>query len=402
MDKETESRLKQVGLVIAGSAIIYFLIRENEQKSEEPPVVDLPELQQFIDYTKTIPLGSGTTKYPIYKIANDWTNTSVNEWTSGFYPALTCWIYGKTRSSSDLTKAINTVSTFYTDDGVNWNSHDQYIAIALIKGLNLITQSNPNYTNWKNKAMSHANRLVDIQYNSTIGAIPTYTGSQTVIADSMTMAIPLLIWAYNNSSDTQKKNQYMNIIISHSDVIIRDHFTGKTDAGSVWQRVGYNTNGSVSWKDNNQAENPDKSNPDITWARAQSWVMYGFTELYEFTGLDKYLTAFMGAANFWMSSLSAWSDNGVMKNTIGATYPKYDTSATVIAIASLFKMSRLISDSMLKGAYLAAARLSFNRLISSSYLVNGKLIHGYYNSGATDAETIWGDYFLSETFDRRY
>lgn len=352
-------------------------------------VISSSSLSKFVDHIKAIPLG-GNNKFPIYidQSTKQWAYTQVrNSWTAGFYPALLWWVYGKTGKQEDLIHATDMTNAYLALDNAGWDSHDQYTAaLPYIKGLKYV-----NNVNWKNKALQHANRLVDVQFNPTINAITTSTTNNEVIVDSMTTASPLLIWAYKQIND----NKYLNKLYSHTSIVIRDHFKNRNKNGAVWQGVSYNTNGIVRSKWNRQTE--DNNNKNITWARGQAWMMYGLAELYELTHDDKYKVAFGDVAKFWISSLHTYGDNGVMKNSIGMITGKYDTSGTAIATVALFKMYRLTGSSNI--VWLNAAGLSYNRLISDNYMVNGKLIHGYYYDNINDTEVIWGDYFLSEMFD---
>lgn len=357
--------------------------------------------EQFINHIRNIPIPTSGNRFPIYAnpVTNSWTYTGIGAWTAGYYPALLWWVYEQTGNSADLTKAISTTNQYAALDNVNIDTHDQYIAaLPYIKGLKHV-----NNTIWKNKALSHANRLVNVQFNPVIGAVPMTTTSRDVISDSMSAGtVPLLIWSYKNSPSESDKINYINKLKSHVNVVTRDHF--KSDnSGAVWQSVHYNSNGTVAYKHNHQAED---NGPGLTWARGQAWFMYGMSELYDFAlylndpGLkNKYIQLYNKSTSFWIRSLNTYSDNGVMKNTIGMTTitGKYDTSGTAIATSSLFKMYRLTGNSN----YLNIATKSFGRMISTQYFNNGRLLHGFYAPQvAQDAELIWGDYYLSETFDR--
>src|SRR5206468_10719843 len=105
--------------------------------------------------------------------------------------------------------------------------------------------------------------------------------------------------------------------------LIRDH-------GSTFQRADFDPSTGALIKQQTYQGYSDSS----TWARGQAWAMYGFTEIYQETGNQAFLSAAETTANYFLSHLPSdlvpyWDFNA----PVTATTPR-DTSAAAIAASA--------------------------------------------------------------------
>jgi Glycosyl Hydrolase Family 88. len=217
-------------------------------------------------------------------------------------------------------------------------------------------------------------------------------GESEVNVDSV-IATPFLSWAYYKSGNTRMLKVSLNHALRLSELINQE--------GRVIQSASLR--GCRVLRKYTHKGYSDQS----TWARGQAWAMINYTLSYYWVKDIYFLELARLTSNWWIRNLpsdyvSFWDfDDPKIPNT------KKDTSATAIAANSLLKLHEMTNNDL----YREVAQKSVEALINN-YLTplsqgdarpKGMLINGCYNMRinlATEAELIWGDYFLFETLLR--
>jgi len=150
-----------------------------------------------------------------------------------------------------------------------------------------------------------------------------------VIIDNM-MNLELLFWASEQTGDPV----YREIAISHAETTIENHF--RDDYSSV-HVVDYDTiTGEVRQRNTAQGYSDESS-----WARGQSWGLYGFTMTYRFTRDQRFLELAENIAGYLLNHPNLPAD-GVPYwdyNAPGIPDVPRDVSAGAIMSSALYELS---------------------------------------------------------------
>jgi unsaturated chondroitin disaccharide hydrolase len=155
---------------------------------------------------------------------------------------------------------------------------------------------------------------------------------------------------------------------------------------------------------------------DSSWARGQSWALYGFGTAYHFTRDPRFLDTAQRCADFFVTSTD---EGGVPPNDWMEPEParRWESSAAAIAVSGLIQLAELTraggpglsADPDRADGYLAAARRTTDTLLSPEFLAvetpgwEGVLKHGSYHERlnlGVDESVMWGEYFFVEALDK--
>lgn len=148
--------------------------------------------------------------------------------------------------------------------------------------------------------------------------------------------------------------------------------------------------------------------PDSSWARGQTWALYGFGTAYRFSGDERFLDAAERCADFYIARTPA---GGVPPNDWEEPQPRrrYESSAAAIAASGMLQLAELTHDPQRAANYRAYAREILDTLLSPSFLAvdipgwEGILRHGSYHERldlGVDESVMWGEYFFVEALDK--
>lgn len=150
-----------------------------------------------------------------------------------------------------------------------------------------------------------------------------------VIVDNM-MNLELLFKATELSGDSS----FYHIAVSHADKTIANHF--RPDY-STWHVVDYNmADGTIRHKETAQGYSHES-----TWARGQSWAIYGYVIMFRATGDQKYLDQAEKAYEF-VANHPNYPADGVPYwdyNAPGIPDTLRDASAGAILASALYELS---------------------------------------------------------------
>ncbi|KAF9466278.1 glycoside hydrolase family 88 protein [Collybia nuda] len=339
-------------------------------------------------------------KYPQYTTTGGiWQYFSPNTWTSGFFP-VTGYALNTRKSLCGATSANNLGIADWlalgraASNGLipleisNGVGHDVgFLSFPFVEELVV----NPNNQTAKTAVNAFA-KLLAGRFNPVVGATRSWGDNPDVdfqvIIDNM-MNLEVL---FHSSALTGNKT-LENIAIAHADTTIKNHIRAD---GSTWHVVEYNaTSGAVIRKRTAQGFS-DSS----TWSRGQAWGIYGFANMYRFTGNMNYLVTARRLAKYFLDNLPSdgivpWDYNAPL---IPAPRPA-DSSAATIAATGLLMLSKYETTSAASKTYSDAAinllnsitKLSWNRPGWQSILSNGT-VNKPANNQLTG--TAYGDYYF--------
>ncbi|HET8521938.1 MAG TPA: glycoside hydrolase family 88 protein [Thermomicrobiales bacterium] len=147
---------------------------------------------------------------------------------------------------------------------------------------------------------------------------------------------------------------------------------------------------------------------DSSWARGQSWALYGFGTAYRFSGDQRFLDTAERCADFYLDRTPA---SGVPPNDWEEPHPAlpYESSAAAITASGLIQLAELTKDPDRALRYIGFARTILSTLLTSEFLAidtpgwEGILRHGSYHERlglGVDESVMWGDYFFLEALDK--
>ncbi|MEQ8716817.1 MAG: glycoside hydrolase family 88 protein [Acidimicrobiales bacterium] len=202
--------------------------------------------------------------------------------------------------------------------------------------------------------------------------------------DGVPGGTPLLAWAAEELDEPEMRSKALSHARRHAEWLVRDD-------GSVVQSASFDTatGGLVRTYTHKGVSD------DSTWTRAQAWALLGFAQA---SAVERSFDDVASAvADWWMTHLP---ESGVTTWDFDDPDPNAptDTSGTAIASAALLKLAELgIGDS---SGYRQCAERSVAALVENHLKADGRLVDGCYNNRiglATNAELVWGDYFLLES-----
>ena len=147
---------------------------------------------------------------------------------------------------------------------------------------------------------------------------------------------------------------------------------------------------------------------DSSWARGQTWALYGFTTAYQFTRDTRFLDTAQRCADFYLERTPA---HGIPPNDWEQPGPAqpYESSAAAIAAAGLLELAQTVDEPSKATHYRQRALAILDTLLGPEFLANetpgweGILKHGIYHERkklGVDESVTWGDYFFLSALDK--
>lgn len=320
--------------------------------------------------------------------------TPIDDWTAGFYSGNLWLTYEFTKDKEILKKAEYT--TYLLEDDKHFDKdHDIGFLIYCSYGNGYRLTQDPAYK----KVIIEAAKTAITRYNPTVKSIMSWNPDADrdwkfpVIIDNM-INLELLIKASEFANDTT----YYNIALHHANTTMKNQYRADFSCPHV---TDYDpaTGKMRKWDWNNGDRNPATA----SWSRGQSWGLYGFSFMYQFTRKNEYLEHAENIAAFILNNpnmpedmIPYWDYNAPKIPTVR------DASAAAVLASGLLRLAPLSPKNGKK--YFTAAEQILTSLSSNKYLNTSKkgdylLKHAtgnYLRNSEIDGGLIYADYYFLE------
>ena len=323
------------------------------------------------------------------------------EWTSGFFPGSMWYLYELTGDEKwkqfgiKYTEALDTVQ-YLT------NHHDVGFMIGCSYGNGLRLVKNETCK----EVIVQAAKSLSTRFRPVAGIIQSWdvTGGWQaergwecpVIIDNM-MNLELLFDATKYSGDST----FYQIAVTHADSTIKNHF--RPDY-STWHVIDYSLiDGSVRNKHTAQGFAHES-----TWARGQSWAIYGYTVCFRETRDPKYLVQAEKAFEFVANHPNLPVDGVPYWDYNAPNIPneKRDVSSAAIMASALYELSTYSKSEYYKSwadkimQSLSGAEYRANLGENGNFILKhsvGSIPHG----SEIDVPLNYTDYYFLEALKRK-
>ena len=318
-------------------------------------------------------------------------------WTSGFFPG-SLWYLNEYSADNKLKDYAAGMTARVEKEKDNRGTHDLGFMLNCSFGNGYRLTADESY---RDVLITGAYSLAT-RFRPNIGCIQSWNSRRgwqcPVIIDNM-MNLEFLMWAFRETGDSM----FYKICVAHSDTTIRNHF--RSDFSS-YHVVSYDTlTGKVEIKQTSQGYSDESA-----WARGQVWGLYGFTVMYRFTKLERYLYQARNISEFLISHPNMPED-GIPYwdfNAPGIPDAPRDASAASIMASALLELSAYV-DTPTGNKYRQFAEKQLRTLSSPEYLAgegeNGFFIlkHGLGSlpgKSEVDVPLTYADYYFIEALLR--
>ena len=314
-----------------------------------------------------------------------------SDWTSGFFPG-ELWYLSNYKKDASMQANAEKFTQLLQAQQYTINTHDLGFMMFCSYGNGFKITNNVEY---KSILIQSAISL-QTRYNTSVGCMRSWsfgTWSFPVIIDNM-MNLELMCWATEATGDSM----YYKGAVNHALTTMRNHFRPNY---SSYHLVNYNpTTGAIIGKQTVQGFSNESS-----WARGQAWGLYGYSMMYNKTGMNVFLVQAQHIADYILSNLPAdyipyWDYND--PDIPNAARDASSASVTASALIQLYRSCDNIN-------YLRAAEKILWNLSSNTYMnasnenQNMLLKHSTGNLPANsqvDVPIIYADYYFVEALCR--
>lgn len=324
--------------------------------------------------------------------------TTLEDWTSGFFPGTLWYLYELTGDDLWRERAVR-----YTEgmERIKYyeGNHDIGFMIFCSFGNGLRLSSKESYKD----VIVTAAKTLSKRFRADAGIIQSWPKQREwecpVIIDNM-MNLELMFEATRFSGDSS----YWNIALSHADKTMEHHYRADK---SCWHVVDYDPKtGDVRGKYTAQGY-ADQS----AWARGQAWGLYGYIICYRYTGQTKYLDIAQQIADYILNHPNLPTDLvPYWDYDAPATTPSQprDASAAAVTASALYELSTYCKPQAKK--YKKIADQILVSLASPAYMANqGEngnfvLMHStgsIPHNSEIDKPLVYADYYFLEALKRK-
>lgn len=318
------------------------------------------------------------------------------DWTSGFYVG-TLWQLYTLTGDIKYKEYASKWNSFLEKEKFNNRTHDMGFKIYCSFGKGFQINKSEDYK----KIIIKSAQTLCTRFNKKIGSIKSWDHNEDkwdfpVIIDNM-MNLELLFEASKLTGD----DAYKQIAIKHANTTLKNHFRKDN---SCFHVIGYDTlSGKVKSKNTHQGYSDSSS-----WARGQSWAVYGFTMAYRYTKDKAYLKQAEATAKFFINhqnmpedGISYWDYN--YPNIPNTTR---DASAAAVMASALLELYSFTKNE----AYLNYSNKVINSLSSDKYLLSKSVEAPFVLDHSTgdwskkaelDEPIVYADYYFLEAIIRK-
>ena len=336
--------------------------------------------------------------YPMYTEGGQWKigGETWTNWCEGFLPGM-MWIFHRRTGDPDWLAAAERYSRHLEERKHDRNVHD----------LGFLFWS--TYKRWFDLTGDPAINEVVITAGKTMGYrfkekgkyLRSFVADESLFIDIM-MNVGIVFYAALQSGDADLLRR------AHQHTLTTRRYLVRGDGSTSHEGIFDLETGEFLRQTTHQGWRGDSS-----WARGQSWALYGFGTCYYLTGDRRYLATARQCADFYIEQTrfdaAAPFGPGIPPNDWFAPTSQVESSAAAIAASGLMNLAAVVQDALYANLYLSAALTILDTLSSPEYLGKftpgweGILKHGCYhiNKGlGVDESVMWGEYFFVEALHK--
>jgi unsaturated chondroitin disaccharide hydrolase len=248
----------------------------------------------------------------------------------------------------------------------------------------------------KNQVLVEAGRTLALRYQPTGRYLRSFVAPESLFIDIM-MNVGIIFYAAKQTKD----QSLWKIATEHC--FTSQRFLVRGDGSTSHEGLFDLKTGEFLRQTTHQGWRNDSS-----WARGQTWAIYGFTTAYQYTKEARFLETARQCAEFYIARTPA---HGVPPNDWEETNPEqpYESSAAAIAAAGLLELAGEIPEPVEADRYRAYAFTILDALLDPQFLAKetpgweGILKHGIYHQRknlGVDESVMWGEYFFLSALDK--
>jgi unsaturated chondroitin disaccharide hydrolase len=329
---------------------------------------------------------------------DNWSCSSYNDWTGGFWPGILWFDYEFTKDDSIKAKAISFTESMMSLTSIKATTHDLGFMVYCSMGNAYRITKDPEYK----KAILHTSDSLATLFNIKVGTILSWplmvkrmNWPHNTIIDNM-MNLEMLFWASKNGGS----HRLYEIAEKHAYTTMKNHFR---DDYTCYHVVVYDTITGQKIKGVTHQGYADNT----MWARGQAWAIYGFTLTARETGNPEYLDFAKKVSQAYIDRLP--SDLIPYWDFDAPNIPDEprDASAAAVAASAFLELSVLVKDEKQAKYYKNIALKILKSLSSENYQSRDEntafLSHstGHKpNNSEIDMPIIYADYYYIEALTR--
>jgi unsaturated chondroitin disaccharide hydrolase len=247
----------------------------------------------------------------------------------------------------------------------------------------------------KNAVVVQAGQTMALRYNEKGRYLRSFVAPDSLFIDIM-MNVGVVFYAGQQSNDAR----IVDIATQHC--LTTRRYLVRGDASTSHEGLFDLETGQFLRQTTHQGWRDDSS-----WARGQTWALYGFGTAYRLSGDPRFLDTAQRCADFYIARTPA---HGVPPNDWEEPHPAlpYESSAAAIAAGGLLQLADLTHEESRAAHYRDYARTILATLCTPTFLANetpgweGILRHGMYHQRkglGVDESVMWGEYFFVAALD---
>ena len=331
--------------------------------------------------------------FPLYTEQGKWRHgkQSWTNWCEGFLGGM-MWIFTRRYNDPEWRARAEHYSLLVEERQHDRNVHDLGFVF---------------WSTWKrwfdlagdpalNERVITAGTTMGLRYNVPGKYLRSFVAPESCFIDIM-MNIGIIYYAAQQSDNADLLDRVNNHCLTTRRYLVRgDGSTShegifNTETGEFLRQTTHQ-----GWRD------------DSSWARGQTWALYGFGTAYRFTQDPRFLDTAIRCAEFYIDRTPA---NGVPPNDWEESNPvqPWESSAAAIAASGMLQLAALVDDPALADRYNAYARRILDTLLTPEFVAvdtpgwEGILKHGSYHERlglGVNESVMWGEYFFCEALDK--
>jgi unsaturated chondroitin disaccharide hydrolase len=241
-----------------------------------------------------------------------------------------------------------------------------------------------------------AGKTMGLRYNPHGKYLRSFVSPESCFIDIM-MNVGIIFYAANETGDADLLERVTNHCLTTRRYLVRG------DGSTSHEGIFDVETGEFLRQTTHQGWRGDSS-----WARGQTWALYGFGTAYRLSGDLRFLDTAQRCADFYMERTPA---NGVPPNDWEEPNPvrRWESSAAAIAASGFLQLAELTDEAGRADGYRAYARRILDTLLTPEFVAvdtpgwEGILRHGSYHERlglGVDESVMWGEYFFCEALDK--